>query len=224
MKFKQLIEGIHDQWLFKAIFLIGGAGSGKNLIQKKLFHSFRNLDPDKIREFLYKKRNIPMDYRKQTGEQKRQRFGDIDKAAYEKTKAIEKGVLAGRLPVAMNYTGKDYENTRKMKEQLESLGYETKMIFVKTELSKAQERNLARKRKLEPKMVERIYKDVGKNIGKFRSLFGNSFHTIDNTKHFSETKVEAEILWRKIAKWMDWPVNNDAAIKWRKENEIKRTN
>ena len=163
-----------------------------------------------------------MDHSKQTGEQKRQRFGDIDKAAYEKTKKIEKSSLAGRLPAAMNRTGRNYEATKNMKEQLETLGYEVKAIFVKTGLEKAQERNLARKRKLEPKIVKKIHSDVGKNMEKFRSLFGNNFYTIDNTKHFSETRAEAETLWKKIARWMNWPVNNDAANKWREEQGIRK--
>jgi len=222
MRFRKLIEGIHDKWIFKAIFLVGGPGSGKNFFQKKMLYSFRNLDPDKIREFLYKKRKIPMDHAKQTGEQKRQRFGDIDKAAYEKTKAIRKTTLAGRLPVVMNRTGQNYEATKKMKDQLESLGYEVKMIFVRTDLEKAQERNLKRKRKLEPKMVKKIHGNVDKNIEKFRALFGHSFYIVDNTKHHEETKFEWGMVWRKIAKWMDWPVNNDAAIEWKEKQEKRR--
>ena len=57
----------------------------------------------------------------------------------------------GRLGVIIDGTGKDVNKIGRQKRLLDQIGYDTYMIFVNTSLEIAQERNMQRKRKLQPK-------------------------------------------------------------------------
>ena len=61
----------------------------------------------------------------------------------------------GRLGVIIDGTGKDVNKIGRQKRLLDQIGYDTYMIFVNTSLEIAQERNMQRKRKLQPKAVEK---------------------------------------------------------------------
>ena len=63
------------------------------------------------------------------------------------------------------------------------------MVFVNTTLEVAQQRNAFRARKLPRKIVDTIWKDVQKNMGKFQSVFKQNFTIIDNSEDLrSKTK------------------------------------
>ena len=49
------------------------------------------------------------------------------------------------------------------------------MVFVNTSLEIAQERNAARSRKLDPKEVEKMWRAVQENIGKFQKVTQKKF-------------------------------------------------
>lgn len=221
MKLKRLLEGVHDKWLFKAILLCGGPGSGKSMVRKKLLPSFKVVDPDQMAELIMKREGIPIEQRKRTKEQEARR-GEIDKTSYEKiTGTRQEKFLEGKLPIVIDRTGADFYGVKVPKERLESLGYETKMIFIDVPMEQAVGRNLARKRKLDPNFVRGYHRRVRANIEKFRSLFGGNFYVLDNTKSYEETKSEWDKLWTKIAKWMDRPVENNIANEWKQKQKGK---
>ena len=60
----------------------------------------------------------------------------------------------------------------RQKQLLDQIGYDCYMIFVNTSLDIAQERNMQRKRKLQPKAVEAMWNAVQRNIGGFQRVFG----------------------------------------------------
>ena len=88
---------------------------------------------------------------------------------------------AGRLGMIIDGTGHNYGKIEKNKKHAESLGYDTYMVFVNTSLEVAQERNKNRDRVLPDDLLEKSWKDVQNNLGKFQNLFGGNFRIVDNT-------------------------------------------
>ena len=74
----------------------------------------------------------------------------------------------GRLGIIIDGTGKDVGKISRQKQLLDQIGYDCYMIFVNTSLDIAQERNMKRKRKLQPKAVEAMWNAVQRNIGGFK--------------------------------------------------------
>ena len=72
-------------------------------------------------------------------------------------------------------TGHVYSKIQKNKKHTESLGYDTYMVFVNTSLEvNSQERNKQRDRVLPDDLLEKSWKDVQNNLGKFQNLFGSA--------------------------------------------------
>jgi len=221
MLLKNLNEGVYDKWTFKAVFLAGTPGSGKSFLRKKLFHSFKANDPDRIRNKLNKKKGIPLDSEKQSEEQKEYNK-EISPTINKKTKNHLTISSDRRLPIAIDRTGSNVDSTNREKKKLEKKGYETKMIYVKVGLETAQKRNKKRGRVVSPEFIEKADKKIKENISGFKALFGDDFHVIDNSKPIEENQPEYDAMWNKIAVWMDKPVTNSIATAWRKEELRKK--
>ena len=214
MKLRQLFEVEKNQFLYKAVFLMGGPGSGKTFFKNKMLYSFKSINPDNAREFLTKKAGIPGDQKKQTPEQ-REAHGKIMAKGTSIAAKQHKLFTSKGYPIALDTTGKDVGFIRERKETLESKGYETKMIFVKTPLKVAQERNLKRDRKMLPKDVKEYHDKVNANIDAFKDMFGNDFIEADN----SGDKNDWSGVWKKIASWI---VKPNAASRKAQTNEAEK--
>ena len=108
----------------------------------------------------------------------------------------QSGFIEGRLGLLIDGTGKDYKKVRISSDTLRKIGYDTYMIFVNTSLDVAQQRNEMRARSLEFSEVEKMWKAVQQNMGKFQSYFGrDSFLLVDNNSASEDifTKVFVEI-------------------------------
>ena len=91
------------------------------------------------------------------------------------------------------------------------------MIFVNTSLEIAQARNKARTRVLPEKMVEKIWKDVQKNIGGFQRIFKTNFVVVDNSddvKPEDAQKHFADYVKQYADKWAKSPIKNPIGKKW----------
>ena len=90
--------------------------------------------------------------------------------------------MDGRLGLIIDGTAKDVEKTKRQKDELESLGYDTMMVFVNTNMEVAQDRNKQRDRQLPDEMVVQMWHAVQDNLMKFQQLFGNqNFYLVDNS-------------------------------------------
>jgi len=69
-------------------------------------------------------------------------------------------------------------------------------------------------------MVEKMWKDVQKNIGKFQGLFRNRMIVLDNSKG---SDIEASTLeaYKDIKTWAAKPPENSIAMKWIKSQRGK---
>ena len=182
--FQKLQEGVYDPNIFKAFFLAGGPGSGKSFVVRKTTGGLglRIVNSDVTFEKLIKDADIDLDFRNMSPEREKER--DVIRA---KAKAItqrqQSNLIAGRLGLVIDGTGKEYDKISSQATGLRNLGYETYMIFVNTSLDTALDRNNKRARKLPANIVKDSWNGVQKNIGKFQNFFGGrNFIIVDNNK------------------------------------------
>jgi len=207
-----IMEGVNDPSIFKAVFLAGGPGSGKSFIVGKTSLKalgFRLINSDDAFEKGLKKAGLTTDPE------------DIASAQGQAVRASAKALtgkilsrsLEGRLGIVIDGTGKDYMKIAKQVQQLRQLGYAVHMIFVNTDLETALKRNQMRPRKLPDDMVTKLWKEVQKNIGKFQALFRNRMTIVDNSTD-SDIEKATIAAYKKIQAWAKKPPENEKAMKW----------
>lgn len=210
-----ITEGVDDPSIFKAVFMAGGPGSGKSFIVNKLTLAplgFKIVNSDEVYERMLKKvglKTTPEDIFSPLGQQ-------VRVAAKQKSDIRQNSYLDGRLGVVIDGTGKDYNKISQMKLYLDSLGYESAMVFVNTDIDTAQKRNAKRARSLPTDQVEFMWKSVQNNIGKFSNLFKNNFFIIDNSEANVGNNIEqsTDKMFVKLKNWAEKPVNNPIAKQW----------
>ena len=84
------------------------------------------------------------------------------------------------------------------------------MVFVNTSLEVIKERNEKRDRVLPDDLLEKSWKDVQNNLGKFQNLFGGNFRIVDNTVY----KPIAREVQKAVNKFVRKPVYNPIGKKW----------
>ena len=210
-------EGVYDPNIFKAVFMAGGPGSGKSHIAGKttggLGLKIINSD-DAFERYLEKEGlSLKMPYSETF---KR----DVERARAKRVTASKKFLaFKGRLGILIDGTGHVYDKVAKQAQMLQQLGYETSMVFVNTSLEVALTRNANRPRSVQPKLVEKSWKDVQANMGKFQQFFGpKSFFIVDNNGVEEDMlQISTKLIRRAISK----PVKNDIASAWI-ANELKK--
>jgi predicted kinase len=143
---------------------------------------------------------------------------EVRKKAKAITKTKQDMYLNGRLGLVIDGTGKDYAKIEKQVNELRALGYSVKMIFVNTDLETALARNQKRSRSLPDKMVEKMWKDVQRNMGKFQNLFRDRMIIVDNSDGSNSDAITLAA-YRKIASWVKEPINDRNAVKWIKSQQ-----
>ena len=252
IKLRELLtEGVYDKGALKAVFMAGGPGSGKSYVASQVFgipskkinvsvSGLKTVNSDTEFEHLLKKYGFetvgggldidlwPDDIFQMVA------VGDEDsptpslrKYAKLMTKARKEKYAEGRLGMIIDGTGHDYAKLKKEKDQLEKLGYDCYMVFVNTSLEVAQKRNLERARSLPPNLLEKSWRDVQDNLGKFQGLFGKNFAVVDNSKFLSAKQAESKfgmITKKYISKFVNEPVRNPKGKRWvQKQLILKNT-
>ena len=248
--FDVINEGVYDPGIFKAVFLAGGPGSGKSFVAgelvgipkggfSKMDMSFApsgvklvNSDPEF--EYFLKKAGVdPKNLGSLSDEEFEQLTAPADsprQKAKKVKKSKEKLYMAGRLGLVIDGTGDDYSKIKKKREELIRLGYDTYMIFINTSLEVAQQRNAQRDRVLPEKVVEKIWNDVQKNLGRFQGLFKGNFKIIDNSeKRVAKRDPKAGVIifpkefYTTVSKFIKSPVKSSIAKRWiKRQLEMKK--
>lgn len=229
-----LTEGVYDPAIFKAIFFVGGSGSGKTYVASKtadvdkrtigdeeIFSDFdvmitggsglKFMNSDELFEFLLSKKKMTKDLT-DLSPAEATKTAKVRGVAKKIADAKKKLLLNGRLGLIVDGTGKDLNKIKKQKEELEALGYDTKMVFVNVPLNVAIERNMARKRKVMPDIVTKAWADVQHNLGGFQTLFGKKgFIIVDN---HGDNKKALDRTWKILRKFVKAPITNPIAKAW----------
>lgn len=145
-------EGIYDKGILFAFFMAGGPGSGKSYVSSKLFGFDQNssitvssetglklINSDVAFEILLKLNGYDVsslaDIKKNPEEW--DKIMSIRNKGKSLTELRYLNYLNGRLGVVIDGTGRDYNKIKIVKTLLDSLGYDTYMIFVNTTLDTA---------------------------------------------------------------------------------------
>jgi len=226
-----LLEGVNDPGIFKAVFLAGGPGSGKTYVVKQIFgipdkfnismSGMKMVNSDKELKYLLKKYGFGTDLDKMPDEV----FDDLTAPGKSGLRDFSKSLTKqrmklyqqGKLGMIIDGTGHDFGKIQRMKKELEDDGYDTYMVFVNTSLEVAQKRNQERDRVLPPKLLEKSWKDVQKNLGSFQALFKNNFVIVDNSNHLTPKQAEAKfvpLVTKVIRKFVAKPIKNKIGKMW----------
>jgi len=215
--FQQLLEGIYDPHIFKAIFLAGGPGSGKSFVVGRTLGGtgLKIINSDEPFERYLVQAGLSLDM---PDEEEVPR--DIERARAKKVTAAKKGhAIDGRLGLIIDGTGKDYDKLTKQASELKKIGYEVSMVFVNTSLETALKRNQMRKRSVPPRIAEKGWQQVQNNLGKFQNFFSpKNFFIVDNNDHQEDM---LELSTKAVTRALRKKVNNPIAKAWI-ANEIKK--
>jgi hypothetical protein len=187
-----LTEGVHDKGIFKAVFLAGGPGSGKDYVLDNTLagHGMTEINSDKALEFLMDKKGL-----NKTMPASEKVARDVERGkAKNMTELRQRLALHGRNGVIINGTGDDAEKIKKIKSRLEELGYDTAMIMVNTRDEVSASRNVERGQRGGRSVPETIRKQKWQSVQDSRAdlakLFGDKYVEFDNSEDLRSAKPE----------------------------------
>ena len=223
-------EGVYDPGILKAFFMAGGPGSGKSYVATEIFDfpkgavssvsyatGLKLVNNDNAFEKGLKDAGYsPADLAELAKDPEEwAKVMIIRDKAKGTTRRMQNNYIGGRLGQVIDGTGKDYDKIRGHRQLYLDLGYDTYMVFVNTSLEVAQERNQMRERKLDNKMVEKMWKEVQDNLGHFQKLFGaDRMLIVDNSEFGGDILNQVE---KQITKHINTPIQNPLGKLWIQE-------
>lgn len=219
-----LVEGVHDKSIFKAVFLGGGPGSGKDYVLDRTLsgHGLTEINSDKAFEFLMDKNNLDM----KMPENETQARNVVRGKAKNMTELRQRLALFGRNGLIINGTGDDPKKIAKIKERLEELGYDTSMVMVNTRDEVSAARNVERGQRGGRTVPEDIRKQKWDAVQKARpdlaKLFGDNYREFDNSEDLRKARPEVieqkekELLdiYKNVQKFVSKPPKSDSSKEW----------
>lgn len=219
-----LLEGVHDKGIFKAVFLGGGPGSGKDYVLDNTLagHGLTELNSDRALEFLMDKHNLD---KKMPADEEAQR-DEVRKKAKNITELRQMLAIQGRNGLIINGTADDPAKVKKIKELLEKLGYETSMLMVNTKDEVSQQRNIERGQRGGRSVPENIRKEKWDSVQAARpelaKMFGGTYMEFDNSEDLrmappdvaQAKKQEMLGIFKNIQKFISATPKNEIAKQW----------
>ena len=232
--FNELLnEGVHDASIFKAVFLAGGPGSGKDYVLDNTLsgHGLTEINSDKALEFMMDKEGL--DKKMPKSEEEKRNF--VRGRAKTITDLRQRLALLGRNGLIINGTGDDIEKTKKIKAKLEELGYDTKMLLVNTRDDISAQRNLERGQRGGRAVPETIRKEKWDSVQNSRTeyakLFGTNYIEFDNSEDLrsadpelvKQKKMELMDIFKNVREFTQAPPKSEPAENWI-ASEMERKN
>jgi hypothetical protein len=219
-----LFEGVHDKAIFKAVFLAGGPGSGKDYVLDNTLagHGMTEMNSDKALEFLMDKEGL--DKTMPASEEDKKNI--VRGRAKNITELRQRLAILGRNGLIINGTGDDIEKVTKIKEKLEEVGYESSMVLVNTADEVSKQRNIERGQRGGRTVPENIRKEKwdGVQAGRpeFAKLFGDNYMEFDNSEDLRQAppevvkakKDEMLQMFTRIKEFVAKPPENPVAATW----------
>lgn len=227
-KKEELEEGVNDPHIFKAVFMAGGPGAGKSYVARKLVGGtgLKTVNSDIAFKWLMDKANLRLDMPDDEKEERDQVRG----RAKEITKNQEDLYMQGRLGLLIDGTGKDIQKISAINKKLKTFGYETKMIFVNTDLETSLVRNQERAeqgdRTVDPAIAKDAWSKVQNNMMAYQQEFGKrNFYVVDNSDgpETDERKKNFEAVWKDLHAFLDSAPTHSRAKAWMKQQKVSYT-
>ena len=199
MKLYDILKEIQGK--SKAIILAGAPGAGKGYILRGLdLGGLKTLNVDDIYVPMLKKANITLDLKNATPEE-RSNQAKAMAAANKEFKANLDSTIGNKESFVLDGTGASFNQTSKLKDQLEEAGYQVFMLYVYTDLERSLKQNQDRyeksggkDRSLAPGIVMKTWKDVTQNYEPYKNLFGSNFVSVANTLEDQEISGLEDIM------------------------------
>jgi hypothetical protein len=219
-----LFEGVHDKAIFKAVFLAGGPGSGKDYVLDNTLagHGMTEMNSDKALEFLMDKEGL--DKKMPASEEDKKNI--VRSRAKNITELRQRLAILGRNGLIINGTGDDVEKIAKIKKELESVGYESSMVLVNTADEVSKQRNIDRGQRGGRTVPENIRKEkwdaVQAGRPEFAKMFGDNYMEFDNSEDLrtappevvNAKKEEMLQMFSRIKEFVSVPPKNPMADSW----------
>ena len=139
MDLETILEGVNDPAIFKAVFLAGGPGSGKSFVVGRTAlqaQGLKLINSDDHFERLLSREAMKTD----PSSIYSPRGQEIRLQAKYLTNLQMRMAINGRLGLVIDGTGKDIGKIRNQKTMLETMGYETALVFAVLVVTSALER------------------------------------------------------------------------------------
>ena len=205
-------EGVYDPGIFKAVFLMGGPGSGKSTVVDGLglkALGLKLVNTDKSFENGLKKAGQTLDLKLVPADVR----DPIRKKAKRQTTRMLDRYIDGRLGLIFDTTSANAGKIKAYLNMLNHLGYESKMIYVSTSLDNAKKRNNMRPRKLPDAIVEKDWNNSQKNIAIMKKMFGKNFVQVTNDDDLSSLQKKTNSLFSKLMTWStSFPMNKKSSL------------
>ena len=191
--------GLSEQTRFKAIFITGVPGSGKDLIiREAIFGHIEEYNVKTAFSILNDKHSLSM-----------------------KSKNLKVEQIRSRLPVLINGTTNEEEQILRIKEELDELGYDSLMIFVNTDNEISKIRNNSHMRMMSESVRQERWDNGQRVANKFRNIFEN-FIEYDNSLNLNEAtyfdlvQKEEQIsdVFVSVAEFLESPAVSHDAQSW----------
>ena len=219
-----LAEGVHDKAIFKAVFLAGGPGSGKDYVLSNTLdgHGMVEINSDKAFEYLLDKEGLD----KTMPDNEEAQRNVLRKKSKDVTEIRHRMAFQGRNGLIINGTGANPKEYIEIKKRLEGLGYDTTMVMVNTDDEVSRARNVERGQRGGRTVPENIRKQKWNEVQAARAEFGkvfrNNYIEFDNSEDLRQAapdvvkakKEEMQQIYKEIQKFVSAPPKHERAKHW----------
>lgn len=182
----------HNRGLFKAIFVTGGPGSGKDVVIREAIaeQKFVEITSTLAYNYLMDKGNLA-----------------------EQSNDVRREAIRNRGPLIINGPADDHTRMISIKEELEELGYSTSMIFVDT----TNEASQARNEKLTKMIAESVRRDKWEQAQASKEAYRQNFDNFINLNNSGSLEtIEEDItdIYHRMNKFIDNKTYMEEAYRW----------
>lgn len=182
----------YNRGLFKAIFVTGGPGSGKDIIIREAIAESKAVELNSVQAF-----DLLMDKQKLS----------------EKTNDYRREAIRNRGPLIINGPADDHSRMITIKEELEELGYESYMVFVDTTNEASKERNEKLTKMVAESVRQEKWQLAQTSKESYRQNF-NSFIDFDNSAPINEIEEDITETYQKLNDFIEGRMFTETAYSW----------
>jgi len=221
-----LTEHVNDAGIFKAVFLAGAPGSGKDIVLKKALdgHGLTEINSDTALDHLTTKEHLD----KKMPESEQERRNVHRQKAKSLQDLRQRLAIHGRNGLIINSTSADHAHIKKIKDKLEALGYDSKMVFVDASDNVSRNRNVERGQRggrviPEKLRAEKWRKAQDSRVKLAKEFGGEHYHEFNNDEDLRQNAdpdvagqktAELDDLHKTVKKFTQTPPKSENAAIW----------
>jgi len=191
-----------NRGLFKAIFVTGGPGSGKDIIIREAIAENKAVEITSTQAYNYL----------------------MDKQSLsEKSNDFRRESIRNRGPLIINGPADDHTRMITIKEELEELGYSTHMVFVDTTNEASQNRNEKLTKMIAETVRHEKWELAQASKESYRQNFIN-FINLNNSGLLEEIEEDITVIYQKINNFIDNKTYVEEAYRWLETHGKLNTN